>query len=316
MMRGRQEADLVPPENSKQKKRGRITMSQKQFYLVTDSTSDLPKSYFEENEIGIIHLSCLLNGEVYGKDKELDIKEFYQALRDGSLPTTSQINPEDAYEYFKQLVATQTEILMLAFSSGLSGSYQSVCIAAQQIMEEQENVYIEVVDTLCASLGEGLLVDNAVELRNQGLSLTEAANYIRENLLHLCHVFTVDDLFHLYRGGRVSKASAMLGTMINIKPLLHVDNEGHLINIGKVRGRKKSLLSLVDMMEERIGSYKDKQGSIFISHSDCREDAEFVAQEIKKRFGYDKFLIHFIGPVIGSHTGCGTVALFFWGEKR
>lgn len=290
------------------------------YLIVTDSTTDLPKSYFEEHGVGVLHLSCLLDGETYGKDKELDINQFYSAVRSGSMPTTSQVNPEEAKEYFESVIGEYRNILCIAFSSGLSGTYQSIKLAADEVMEEHPDVLIEVVDSLCASLGEGLLVDKAVEMKENGESFESTVQYIKTHVLNLCHVFTVDDLFHLYRGGRVSRASAVLGTMINIKPLLHVDNEGKLINIAKIRGRKKSLMSLVDMMEERLGSYKEQYTSgkekIFISHSDCLEDAEAVAEEIKKRFGNDKFLIDFIGPVIGSHTGAGTVALFFWGDKR
>lgn len=290
------------------------------YKIVTDTTTDLPKEYFSEHDIGLLHLSCLLDGETYGKDKDLDIRYFYECVRNGSMPTTSQVNPDEAKEYFEGLISEYSKILYLGFSGGLSGTCQSVKLAAQEIMEEHPEVKIIVIDTLCASLGEGLLVSKSVELRDSGATFEENADYIEKHLQNLCHVFTVDDLNHLYRGGRVSKASAVLGTMINIKPLLHVDHEGHLINIGKVRGRKKSLLSLVDMMEERIGSYKEVYAEnkewIYISHSDCAEDAEFVAEEIKKRFGCDKFLIHFIGPVIGSHTGAGTVALFFWGDHR
>ena len=290
------------------------------YKIVTDSTNDFPKEYYEEHDIGLLHLACLLDGETYGKDKELDINYFYECLRNGSMPTTSQVNPDQAKDYFESIIKDYSQILYLGFSGGLSGTVQSVKMAADEIMEEHPEVKIIVIDTLCASLGEGLLVSKAVELRDSGASFKETTEYIQEHMLNLCHVFTVDDLNHLYRGGRVSKASAVLGTMINIKPLLHVDNEGHLINIGKVRGRKKSLLSLVDMMEERIGSYKDtyveNKEWVYISHSDCEEDAKFVAEEIKKRFGYDRFLINYIGPVIGSHTGAGTVALFFWGDRR
>lgn len=290
------------------------------FIIATDSTADLPKEYIKEHGIGILHLSCLLDGEIYGKDKELDIKAFYESVRNGSLPTTSQVNPEDAKEYFESIISECKQILYLAFSSGLSGTYQSVKLAADEVMEEHPEVKIEVIDTLCASLGEGLIVSKAVEMKEMGCSFEGTTIFIKEHLLNLCHVFTVDDLNHLYRGGRVSKAAAVIGTMINIKPLLHVDNEGHLINIGKVRGRKKSLISLVDMMEERIGSYKDtykeNQEWVFISHSDCMEDAKIVEEEIKRRFGLERFMIDYIGPVIGSHTGAGTVALFFWGDRR
>ena len=170
------------------------------------------------------------------------------------------------------------------------------------------------IDTLCASLGQGLLTHYAVTMKEAGKSLDEIVSWVEENKLHLCHMFTVDDLNHLYRGGRVSKTTAMLGTVLNIKPLLHVDDEGKLIPLSKVRGRKQSLIGLVNMMEERIGSYHNE--IFFISHGDCLEDAKFVAAEVQKRFGIQKHLINFVGPTIGAHSGPGTVALFFLGEKR
>ena len=183
-------------------------------------------------------------------------------------------------------------------------------------LEENKDCKIIVVDTLAASLGEGLLVHKAVELRKAGKSLEETAKWVEENKLHLVHAFTVDDLFHLHRGGRVSKATAIVGSMINIKPILHVDNEGHLIALSKSRGRKKSLHALVDYMEEKIGSYANQNDVIFISHGDCIEDANLVKEEVEKRFGIKKFLINEVGPTIGAHSGPGTVALFFLGESR
>jgi len=286
------------------------------FKIVTDSTCDLPKDYYKEHDLGIMYLSCLMEGETYGKDKELDIKEFYTKVRGGCVPTTSQVNPEEAKEVLTELIKDHKEILYVAFSSGLSGTYQSVNLAATELMEEHSDITIEVVDSLCASLGEGLFVHKAVQMRDSGETIKDTADFLREHATNLCHMFTVDDLNHLYRGGRVSKTTALLGTMIGIKPLMHVDNVGHLVAIGKVRGRKKSLISLVDMMEERIGTYRDKNDIIFISHGDCEEEAQFVADEVKKRFGYDHFIINHVGPVIGTHSGPGTIALFFWGDKR
>ena len=207
-------------------------------------------------------------------------------------------------------------MLHLAFSSGLSGSYNSVRLAAEELKEEYPDRKIIVVDSLCASLGEGLFVYKAVQMKEAGASMEEVAAWLEEHKQNFCHVFTVDDLFHLYRGGRVSKAAAIVGTMINLKPLLHVDDEGHLIPLSKVRGRKKSLATLVSMMEERIGSWKDKNDIIFISHGDCEEDAQYVAKLVREKFGYESFLINTIGATIGTHSGPGTVALFFMGEYR
>lgn len=232
------------------------------------------------------------------------------------MPTTSQVNPEEAKAFLEEVARSEKEILCLSFSSGLSGTCNSVMIAADEVMKEHKDCRIVVIDTLCASLGEGLLVHKAVCLRDQGKSLDQVADWVRENIPHLVHAFTVDDLFHLHRGGRVSKTAAVLGTLAGIKPKLHVDNEGHLILIGKVRGRKKSLAALVDYMEEKIGSYRDQNDIVFISHGDALEDAEAVRDMVRERFGIQNFLINRVGPTIGAHSGPGTIALFFMGESR
>lgn len=289
------------------------------FKITTDSTTDLPLEYFQEHNVGFIPISYILDGVTYGRGKELDWKEFYRLMKEeGKMPTTSQINPEEAKEYFTECAKTDKEILHLAFSSGLSGTYNNMRLAAEEVMEEHPDVKIIVLDSLCASLGEGLFVHKAVKLRDAGKSLEETAEWLKEHVLNVVHVFTVDDLFHLYRGGRVSRTSAVIGTLAAIKPKLHVDDEGHLIVIGKPRGRKKSLNALVDYMETNMGSWmqENKDDTIFISHSDCLEDAEYVRDQIKERFGMEHFLINHIGPTIGAHTGTGTVALFFMGEVR
>lgn len=288
------------------------------FIITTDTTSDLPKYYIEEHGIEVLPLTYVLEGITYNQDNGLEFSEFYNKMRNGSMPTTSQINPEEAKAEFCKILDTGVDILHIAFSSGLSGSYNSTRIAAEELMEENPNYKIIVIDSLCAALGEGLLVHKAVKLKKQGKQMEEIAEWIEKNKLHVCHNFTPDDLFHLYRGGRVSKAAAVLGTMVNVKPILHVDNEGHLIPISKVRGRKKSLITLVDKMEEQIGSYLDenKEDGIFIGHGDTPEDAQFVADLVKERFGIESFLIDYIGPVIGAHTGPGIITLFFMGESR
>lgn len=286
------------------------------FKIVTDSTADLPEEYLKEHDLGCMNLSYIMDGITYGQGQELDWKEFYRMMREGKMPTTSQINPKEAEEYLEELVQTQKEILCLSFSSGLSGTYNSVRMAAEEIMSRHKDVHIVVIDTLCASLGEGLLVHKAVALRDSGKTLEETADWVRENRKHLVHAFTVDDLFHLHRGGRVSKTAAVLGTLAGIKPKLHVDDEGHLILIGKVRGRKKSLVALVDYMEEKLGSFRDRNDVVFISHGDSLEDAELVRDMVRERFGIDSFLINRVGPTIGAHSGPGTIALFFMGESR
>lgn len=287
------------------------------YIITTDTTADLPEPYIQERGLGIMSLSYTINGETYDRSHELPVKEFYAKMREGSLPTTSQVNPETAKKFFLDMMEqSDSDILHIAFSSGLSGSYNSARIGAQELAEEYGKHRVIVIDSLCASLGEGLLVHKALENRKKGMTLDENAKWLEENKLHLVHNFTVDDLFHLHRGGRVSKTAAVIGTMINLKPVLHVDDQGHLIPLSKVRGRKKSLIALVDSMEKQMGSYRDQNDIVFISHGDCEEEAKFVADQIKQRFGIESFLINYVGPTIGAHSGPGTMALFYMGEYR
>lgn len=286
------------------------------FKIITDTTADLPEAYIQENGLGIMVLPYIVDGVSYGGEQKMEVKEFYDRMRGGMMPTTSQVNPETAKEYLNGFLEESRQLLVLSFSSGLSGTCGNVNLAAKEIMEERPDCRIVVIDTLCASLGEGLLVHKAVQLKKQGKSLEETACWVEEHKENLVHVFTVDDLFHLHRGGRVSRATAIVGTLAGIKPLLHVDGEGHLTAVGKVRGRKKSLQSLVDMMEKQMGSRRGENDCVFISHGDCAEDADYVRQMVKERFGIDDFLINEIGPTIGAHSGPGTVALFFMGDVR
>lgn len=287
-----------------------------EFVLFTDNTCDMPRSFYEENGIEVLTLSCLMDGKRYTYDDSMPEQEFYEKLRSGSMPTTSQVNPQEAAERFRPYAEKGMDILYIAFSSGLSGSCNSARLAAEMLAEDNLPGRIVVVDSLCASMGEGLLVYYAVQLKKEGKTLDEVAAWLEENKLHLCHNFTVDDLFHLHRGGRVSKATAILGTMIGVKPVLHVDNEGHLINIGKARGRKKSLIALVDNMEKQIKEYEGENKIVFISHGDSEEDARFVENLVRTRFGIESFVTNYIGPTIGAHSGPGTIALFFMGAYR
>ena len=288
------------------------------YVIMTDTTADLPESYIQEHQLAILSLSYTIEGTTYDRENPLDVREFYAKMRAGSMPTTSQVNPEQAKEAFKACLDQGNDVLYIAFSSGLSGTCGSGMVAAEEIRESGEypDRKLIVIDSLSASLGEGLLVHKAVQLKEAGKSMEEVADWVEKNKLHLCHNFTVDDLFHLHRGGRVSKATAVLGTMINIKPVLHVDDEGHLIAIGKVRGRKKCLAALVDRMADQIKGYEDQNSEVFISHGDCQEDAEYVQKLVQERFGVDKFIINHVGPTIGAHSGPGTVALFFMGNPR
>ena len=286
------------------------------YTIMTDSTADLPQEVIDKYDLKVINLTYNILGKSYGHGEELDPKDFYGLMRAGNLPSTSQVNPEEAKECFANILKDNKNLLYVAFSSGLSGTYNSGRIAAEEMKEDDPSLNIEVVDTFAASLGEGLMVYYACKNREEGMSLEDNAKWLKEHANNFVHMFTVDDLNHLFRGGRVSKSTAFVGTVLNIKPILHVDNEGHLIPLTKVRGRKKSLLSLVDEMEKRMGSYKDKNPIVFISHGDCLEDAEFVKNEVSLRFGINEFIINFIGPTIGAHAGPGTVALFFLGDEK
>lgn len=286
------------------------------FVILTDNTVDMPVKWLNEHEVGYECLPCSLNGVIYDKKNPIDTKLFYRQMREGAMPTTSQMNPAMAEAMFEPYLQEGKDILYLAFSSGLSGTCNSARMAAEELKEKYPERQIKIMDSLAASMGEGLLLYYAVKLRDEEKSLDEICGWLLENRLHLCHVFTVDDLNHLHRGGRVSKATAVLGTLANIKPMLHVDNEGKLISIGKVRGRKKSLATLVSMMEERIGKYRDKNEIVFVSHGDCEADAEYVAGLVKEKFGIENIMINPISATIGTHSGPGTVALFFLGEYR
>ena len=233
-------------------------------------------------------------------------------LRDGEMATTSAVNVAEYTAMLEPLLQAGKDVLVLAFSSGLSTTYQSSVIAVNELSEQYPDRKIYTVDTLCASMGQGLLVWLAAQERKRGQSIEAVRDWVEENKLRLCHWFTVDDLHFLKRGGRISAATAVVGTMLSIKPVLHVDDEGHLISMGKARGRGASLTALVDHMEQTATDVD----TVFISHGDCLADAEKVAADVRKRFGTRDVVINTIGPVIGAHAGPGTVALFFLGTKR
>lgn len=285
------------------------------FVISTDTTADLPAEYIKERDIDIHGLYYAFGETVHNAENPLSEKEFYNRMREGAMPTTMATNPEDSAALFRKRAKAGYDILHIAFSSGLSSSYNNVCIAANEVMEEFPDCKIIVIDSLAASLGEGLMVYRAFQLKDEGKSMSDITDYLNAHIQNFVHLFTVDDLFHLHRGGRVSKATAIIGTIAGIKPVLHVDEHGKLINIAKVRGRKKSLNDLVDRMGELIGSYANETDKFFISHGDCIEDAEFVASKVKERFGKE-VVINYVCPTIGAHSGPGTIALFFMGEKR
>ncbi len=290
-------------------------MSNRPFVISTDSGSDLNQAYCQENGVICQELSYTLAGETYTNfDPRMTNKQFYDLVRQGEMPVTQQVNPQQFVEAWEPILQQGNDILHIGFSSGLSGTYNSSCIAAEELREKYPEATIITIDTLAASLGQGMLVNFAVNMKKDGASMEEIAAWLEENKLHMVHNFTVDDLNHLQRGGRVSKATAIVGTALGIKPALHVDDDGHLINISKVRGRKPSLKWLVDRMGELTQGWENAE--IFISHGDCLEDAQYVADEVRNRYGITKATIDYVGPVIGAHAGPGVVALFFLGEKR
>ena len=285
------------------------------FVIVTDSSADLPASLVQDMGVEVLPLSFTVQGKTYHNypdDREMDPKVFYKMLRDGEMATTSAVNVAEYTAMLEPLLQAGKDVLVLAFSSGLSTTYQSSVIAVNDLIERYPDRKLLTVDTLCASMGQGLLVWLAVQEQRRGKTMEEVRDWVEENKLHLCHWFTVDDLHFLKRGGRISAATAVVGTMLSIKPVLHVDDEGHLISMGKARGRTGSLTALVDHMEQTVTDVD----TVFISHGDCLADAEKVADDVKKRFGTQNVVINNIGPVIGAHSGPGTVALFFLGTKR
>ena len=284
------------------------------YVILTDSSCDLPDDILKKYQLEILQLDFIVEGEGSFHNDQADIEKVYSKLRNGANIKTSAANISQASEAIEALFNQKKDILYLGFSSGLSSTYQTVYMAGQELMEEYPERKMISVDTLAASMGQGLLVYKACQAKDAGKSLEENAQYIEDIKLKLCHWFTVDDLFFLKRGGRISGVTATVGTMLSIKPILHVDDEGHLINVSKVRGRKAAITELVNRMEKLAVHPEDQD--IFISHGDCIEDAEKLASIIKERFGNDRITISYVGPVIGAHSGPGTLALFFLGEHR
>ena len=285
--------------------------------ILTDSSADLTAELAAELGVEVIPLSFTMEDKTYFNypdNRDIDPADFYARLRGGAMATTAAVNVADYTEAIEPILKEGKDVLVLAFSSGLSATCHSAQIAAGELMEQYPDRKVYVVDTLCASLGQGLLVWYAANLKKQGKTMEEVRDWTEEHKLNLCHWFTVDDLHFLKRGGRISAATAVLGTMLSIKPVMHVDNEGHLIKVGTARGRNASLKALVDHMEQTVLDLKGQ--SIFISHGDCLADAQKVADDIRARFGVEDIVINYVGPVIGAHSGPGTVALFFMGSER
>lgn len=286
----------------------------KDYVIITDSTCDLTADYLNKLNIKVIPLKFIYEENSYYDGTGMSYSEFYNLLREKKNVTTSQINAETFIKEFEPYLKQQKDILYIAFSSALSGTFSCAEIAKKELIEKYPERKIIVVDSLSASMGEGLLIYYASQKRKEGLSINELSEWIEKNKLNICHWFTVDDLFHLKRGGRVSSASALFGTMLGIKPILHVDNAGKLIPVEKVRGRKTALISLVEHMKNSAKVTPDDV--VFISHGDALADANFVKDLVLKSFDIKEVKVNFIGSVVGAHAGPGTVALFFMGKNR
>ena len=284
------------------------------YQIITDTGSDLSEAMQKELGVKVVPLSLLFKGETYTDYPESFLKEVYNGMRAGEMGTTSAINPDGWANAMEEYLQKGEDVLVLAFSSGLSTTYQSAMIAADELREKYPERTIRVVDTLCASLGQGLLVWYACQKRDAGLSLNEVADWVEEKKANLCHFFTPDDLMHLKRGGRVSAATAVAGTLLQIKPVLHVSDEGKLVSIGKARGRKAAIKALADKLGE-LGLPGENE-TVFISHGDCLEEAQSLAEMVKEKYGVKNVVLYYVGAVIGVHAGPGTIAFFFLGEHR
>ena len=286
------------------------------YVIVTDSSCDLPAALAEEMGVLVIPLEVNMNGNIK-LNNEIDIKEFYDYLRNKNDAKTSAVNMDRFIEVFEKIVSEGKDVLYVGFSSGLSATFMAGKNAAEELSENYPDRKLIAVDSLCASLGQGLLVKLAVDKKNAGASIEEVASYLEEEKWHLAHWFTVEDLFFLHRGGRVSKATAILGTALQFKPIMHVDDEGHLVKNtkpDKVRGRNASIVELFNQMK-RTAISPEKQ-TVYISHGDCYDDAKKLADMITAEWGITEILINEVGPVIGAQSGPGTLALFFLGSER
>jgi len=287
------------------------------FIIATDSCSDLGNQFVKDHELEIIPLSVEIDGknyQHYPDERELPIKDFYEMLREKKVAKTSLINVGTFLEFFETFLKQSLDILYIGFSSALSGTLQSARVAALELKESYPNQKIIIVDTLAASMGQGLLVYYATELKKQGKTIEEIAEWIEQHKLNLIHLFTVDDLGTLRRGGRLSDSKAFIGTLLKVKPILHVNDEGKLVPIKKARGRLFSLDSMLELISEKIDNKQEQV--VFISHGDSLDDAMYVGNLMKERYLVKEVVYGMIGPIIGAHSGPGTIAVFFLGNQR
>ncbi len=291
-------------------------MANRLFDIVTDSCCDMTAAYYAENAVDYVNLGFTMNNVNYGGEdgEKIEVKEFYQKLRDGAMPTTYQVTSESAKEHIEAHLEKGRDVLVLTFSSALSGTHGSFAVAARQLGEKYPDRKIFVVDSLCACMGQGLFLDYVVKKADAGVSIEEARDYAEDLKLHICHHFTVDNLFHLKRGGRVSGMTAIVGSILKIKPVMHVSDEGKLTVVGKSMGRRKALQALIDnmMATQDVGENEP----VYIAHADCVEDAEYLKTLIAQKLPKAEISIGDIGAVIGSHAGAGTIAIFNKGKKR
>ena len=284
--------------------------------IITDNGCDLPVEWLEKNNIHLIRFGLNIDDKEYEGETGTIIStdEFYLKIKEGAMPKTSQINPFTAREHIEPFLKDGYDVLYVSFSSGLSGSCNSVKLAALELNDDYPERKVYVIDSLCASLGQGLFLDYIVKYIKEDTIIEDVYEYAESLKLNICHDVAVNDLFHLKRGGRVSTASAILGTILSIKPVLHVDNNGKLVVIDKVRGRKHSIRKLFDyFIENNVVTDDDP---IFISHADCCDEAMVLANMIQENKPNNKVYVNYIGPIIGSHTGQGTIALFYKGKSR
>ena len=296
--------------------RDRCYMS-KEYVIMTDSSCDLSQELADQLGLEVLPLEVMADGKNYRNwldGREIGFKEFYKLAREGKELKTSAVNTAAFEEKMEELLKEDRDILYIGFSTGLSTTYNSGEAAARELREKYPDRKIYTVDTLAASLGQGMIIYYAAKKKEAGATIEEVRDFVENEKLHMCHWFTVDDLNYLKRGGRISAATAAIGTMLSIKPVMHMDNEGHLVAVGKARGRKAALCQLLDTMGE-LGEGLEGQ-TTFICHSDCMDDAQYVASQMKERFGVAQVNINWIGPVIGAHTGPGTIGIFFWGRER
>ena len=284
------------------------------YVILTDSSCDLCKDLAKELDLNVIALEAVFDNGTTKLDSEIDVKDFYSQLRQKVQITTSAVGIDRFLNFIEPFLADGKDVLYLGFTSGLSGTFNAGFVASKELSEKYPDRKVYAVDTLCASLGQGLLVYLCAKMRQEGKSIEEVRVFAEDNKMNVCHWFTVDDLFFLKRGGRVSAATAVMGTMLSIKPVMHVDNKGRLVNVEKARGRKAALDALFGKMQ--ASAIKPETQTCFICHGDCEEDAKYLANRMKSELGVPEVIIGYTGPVIGAHSGPGTMAIFYLGTER